>query len=98
MLYDVTLPGNAPPINLCPQIGCEATFQGAFTQKDLDGWDAALQQGEAAARAYLQASRAHEVKHKPTCPFRCLPPAVLALCSDKALLDQHDKVWAILDD
>jgi hypothetical protein len=96
MLYDVTLPGHQVPPHSCPQIGCEKPFKGHFTEKDIAAWELALQQGPEAVQTYLESSGARAVRHVDECPFRYLPPAVLALCSEKQLMAQHDKVWAVL--
>lgn len=99
MLYDVILPGNGPGVVLCPQLQCPARYRNQeFSRREIDHWEAALQQGPAAARAFLNASEAPMTEHLPACPFRCLPPAVLALCGDDELLTQQQRVWAILDD
>jgi hypothetical protein len=98
MLYDVTLPGNQVPTHACPQLRCEKPFKGHFTDKDITAWETALQQGADAVRAHLEASGARAVNHEDGCPFRCLPPAVLALCSEEELMSHHNRVWAVIDD
>ncbi|MFG2964189.1 hypothetical protein ACGFZS_13005 [Streptomyces sp. NPDC048288] len=98
MLYDVTLPGNAPPTNLCPQYGCEAPFPGGYAQPDIAAWNTVVERDNVAeVKAFLQASGALAVRHTEDCPYRFLPPAVLELCEGKDLTAQHDKVWAVLD-
>ncbi|MDT7840794.1 hypothetical protein [Streptomyces justiciae] len=101
MLYDVTLPGQKTPTHRCPNTDCQVTFQGYYTQKDVAKWDAIFeQQGDkkAVVKAHLAASGAGDVGHKPPCPLRCLPPAVVALCRDKVLIDRLNQVRAVLDD
>ncbi|MFF4273122.1 hypothetical protein [Streptomyces sp. NPDC001536] len=101
MLYDVTLPGHKTPTYKCPHIDCQVTFQGSYTQKDVAKWDAIFEQHgdmKAAVTAHLAASGAGDVGHKPACPLGCLPPAVVALCRDKGLIDRLKQVKAVLDD
>ncbi|OIJ64216.1 hypothetical protein [Streptomyces mangrovisoli] len=99
VLYDVTLPGNGPGTIECPQLQCPATFPNArFSRRDIDKWEEALQVGPEAAKAHLEISGALTMQHMPGCPFRCLPPAVLALCGNEELLAQLKKVGAVLDD
>lgn len=98
MLYDVTLPGHAPPKRRCPQFGCEVPVAGSFGPADIAAWNTVVERGDATeVKAYLRASGALELRHSDDCPFRFLPPAVLALCGDKDILAQHDKVWAVLE-
>ncbi|MFI9174078.1 hypothetical protein [Streptomyces lincolnensis] len=101
MLYDVTLPGHQVPTHVCPQLGCEKTFKGHFTEKHVAAWNAIFEQTgdtEAAVKAHLKDSGAYGVDHVSGCPFRYLPPAVLVLCSDRELIKQADKVRAVLKD
>jgi hypothetical protein len=99
MLYDVTLPGNAPPKHRCPQRSCPGAFQGHYTEKDKAAWDALVERGDPdAVRMYLNgATRVQDVGHAPTCPLRCLPPVLIARCSNEELEAQMNKVRTILD-
>ncbi|WP_406494882.1 hypothetical protein OHB06_30785 [Streptomyces sp. NBC_01604] len=96
MLYDVTLPGEAPVTHLCP--GCERPFGGSFRRKQIDDWSAAVEQGEATARAYLERSGALTLAHTAVCDFKGLPLAVLALCPREELVAHYYKARAVLGD
>ncbi|MGW1041211.1 hypothetical protein [Streptomyces sp. NPDC002547] len=96
MLYDVTLPGNGVDLHQCPS--CVRPFRGHYTRNQVDDWERALEQGESLARAHLEQSGAFEVLHTATCPLRCLPPAVLALCQESELRAQYHKGRAVLGD
>ncbi|MFK4105978.1 hypothetical protein ACI2L1_39165 [Streptomyces sp. NPDC019531] len=99
MLYDVTLPGIDPPVHKCPQRRCPGTFSGLYTEKDKAAWDAVVERGDPdAVKNYLnKAARVQDVDHDPTCPLRCLPPVLIARCSNEELEAQMNKVRAIID-
>ncbi|MFF0010473.1 hypothetical protein [Streptomyces sp. NPDC005374] len=78
---------------------CPGAFSGFYTEKDKTAWDALVERGNPeAVKAYLDAAlRVQDVNHAPTCPLRCLPPVLIARCSNEELEAQMNKVRAIID-
>ncbi|AWE52031.1 hypothetical protein [Streptomyces nigra] len=96
IVYELTLPGHPPGWSACRHLSCEAEFRIHVRRFGSAALDAALEQGPEAVRAYIERSGADGVPHVPACPFRFLPPDLLALGTEEEILRYREKILALV--